>query len=332
MGSDWSPVMLLAHRKRGRGRLKFGLMGILIVLAVGCRSDATSGGGRRDEWMAALRSGTTAEKARAAEALGSVLRLQPNSPKVVSALALAVQDTSDAVRLAAASALSADGVDKFAAVSGLHAMIHDTAHPGVRASVAQLIAVLGEERARPLLPAIREALNDSNPRVRAAALESMSTLGSIESGDGALVADRSEDSAAMVRAAAFKTLKELRPPASVLLPVARRGLKDEVPQVRRSAALALCTLGQQARPALDDLIARLEDPDGRTVQSVVLAIAAIGPDAKRALPALNRLRDNEFTEIRNAARTATAAIQGEHGAKDRSPRLEPEPQCREEPS
>ena len=302
-------------------------MGIFLALAVGCRSDASSVGGKRDEWIAALNSGTTAERVRAAEELGGVLRLQPNSPKVVSALGLAVQDTSDAVRLAAASALSADGVDKFAAVSGLHAMIHDTAHPGVRASVAQLIAVLGEERARPLLPAIREALGDSDPRVRAAALESISMLGSIESGDGALVADRSEDSAAIVRAAAFETLRALRPPTSVLLPVARRGLKDEIPEVRKSAASALCTLGQHALPALDDLIAGLEDPDGRTVQSVIFAIAAIGQDAKRALPALHRLRSNKSPEIRNAVQNAISGIEGENEAKNRSPRLETDPQC-----
>lgn len=293
---------------------RFGLTGVLIAFVLACGSESGYRDLRSNDWIAALETGTTGERVRAAEALGSILRVRPSYPKVVKALSFAVQDTSDAVRLAAASALSADGVDKFAAVSGLHAMFHDTAHPDVRASVAQLVARLGAERARPLLPSMREALDDSNPKVRAAAVESIAILGSANSGDALLVARLAEDSAPAVRKAAFMALAALRPPASMLLPLARHGLNDSAPPVKSSAALALCSLGRDALPALDDLIVHLEDRDGTTVQSVIFAISSIGPDAKRALPALDSLERDNSGEVREAVKTALSVI------RDRSKR------------
>lgn len=284
-----------------------------MALVVGCNSEPGYGDRNSNELIAALKNGTTGEKVGAAEALGRILRVKPSYPKVVKALASAVRDTSDVVRLAAASALSAEGVDKFAALSGLHEMFHDTAHPDVRASVTQLIARLGAERARPLLPSIRQALDDLNPKVRVAALESIAIMGSANSGDAQLVARLAEDSVPAVRMAAFRALAALRPPASLLLPVTSRGLEDRAPEVRSSAALAICSLGQDALPALDNLIVHLDDPDPKTVQSVVLAIASIGPQAARARSALNPLKTAESILLRAAVEMAISSIAGGGG-------------------
>lgn len=143
-----------------------------------------------------LRTGNPHAQVRAAGALGKVLEIRPDYPKVVTALAVAVGDTSDEVRIAAASALSAEGVDPLAAVAGLHAILHDSAHANVRASIVLIIGRMGSKRARALLPSLREASNDPDARVRAPAVEAIGTIGLASVGDGQAIARLAGDSRA----------------------------------------------------------------------------------------------------------------------------------------
>lgn len=80
------------------------------------------------------------------------------------------------MRLSAAQALTAEGVDPLAAVAGLHEALHDSAHADVRASMALIIGTMGAKRARSLIPSLVEALEDPDAQVRAMAVASLGML------------------------------------------------------------------------------------------------------------------------------------------------------------
>jgi HEAT repeat protein len=261
---------------------------ILVLMCTGCDADPGHGGRSSRDWIRVLQTGDRAEKVRAAEALAKVLQIRPNYREVVEALALAVRDSVDEVRLAAASALSADGVDPLAAVAGLHEVLHDSAHADVRASIVLIIGSMGAERARPLLPTLSEALSDPDPRVRATALEAIGTIGSADTGQAQLVGRLAADSMPGVRRAALISLLNLRAPASFTVPIAKTALADSAAQVRNAAALTLGALGRDALPALTELTSALSDTDATVVRSVAFAIGSMGTAAASALPALRR--------------------------------------------
>jgi HEAT repeat protein len=242
-------------------------------------------------------------------ALGKVLEIRPDFPMVVDALANALSDTSDAVRIAAASALVADGVDPLAAVDGLHEVLHDSAHADVRASVAMIIGTLGPKRGIRLLPFLKEALDDPNAEVRAAAVEAIGVLGSAATGEAQSIIPLASDSMPQVRQAVLRTLLNLRADAHVTLPVAIPALGDADTGVRASAALALGALGPEASRAVPQLITALTDPNSNVVQAALFAITAVGPPARAALPALRRLQAKSSDELAAKVDDAIAILE-----------------------
>ena len=260
------------------------------IAAISCGSDPGYAGRSSREWIDDLETGDTRSKVEASSALGNVLEIRPDFPLVVVALANALRDTSDAVRIAAASALAADGVDPLAAVDGLHEALHDSAHADVRASVALIIGTLGPTRVIALLPFLKEALGDPNAEVRVAAVEAIGALGSAATGEAESIIPLARDSMPRVRQSVIRTLLNLRAEAGITLPVAIPALSDADPGVRASAGLALGALGNQAAPALPQLITALSDSNPNVVQSALFAITAVGPAARPALPALRRLQ------------------------------------------
>ncbi len=232
--------------------------------------------------------------------------VRPNYPEVVDALARSLRDTSDIVRLAAASALSAEGVDPRAAVSGLHEVLHDSAHADVRESMVLIMGAMGSERAVALLPSLREALADPDARVRSTAVEAIGTLGSVAAGEAQRIARLANDSMAAVRQAVYRALLNLRAPSTLTVPIAVSALSDSAARVRSSAALALGALGRDAAAAVPQLIRALDDEDPSVVRRAVFALSSIGPPARPALPKLKELE----SRLPGSALEAIAIVDG----------------------
>jgi HEAT repeat protein len=281
----------------------------LVAALVGCTSDPGYAGRSSDQWMEVLRAGDTRNKVDAANALRKVLEIEPNYPKVVNALAKALRDTSDEVRIAAASALSAEGVDPSVAVAGLHAVLHDSAHADVRRSIVLIIGNLDRKRAELLMPSLREAIGDPDASVRATAVQAIGVIGSSKS-EIAVVVGLARDESPNVRQAVLSSLTDLHADASVVLPIACDGLADNDPSVRMAAASALAALGPRASIAVPELVQALKDKDRAVVANVIQAIAAIGPKAKAAIPELTRLSRTEPANLARSAENALAVVQG----------------------
>ena len=149
---------------------------VFIALAMGCTSDPRVNGRSGEEWIQLLSAPEVERRVDAANSLGKILETRPDYTKGVKALGFAIGDTSDMVRLAAADALTAQGVDGLAALPGFHAALHDTAHPSVRAATAHFIGALGPHRGLPLVSSLLEATCDSVPEVRLAAINALRSL------------------------------------------------------------------------------------------------------------------------------------------------------------
>lgn len=291
---------------------------IAIILIAACAADVGYQGRSSDEWIEQLNSPDPSMRVAAASALGKILEINPNAGSVVEALTAAVGDSSDDVRLAAATALTTDSVDSRAAIAGFHAALHDSAHADVRASMAMIIGTLGARRGRVLVPFLSEALSDPSATVRATATESLGMLGAAARSVAPSVAKLVQDPDPLVRKAAIQTLFNLRADAAVTLPAARLALRDTSASVRTAAAYALWPLGAAASPALSDLVRVLDDSAPTVKAAAAFAIGGIGAAARSAIPALRRLRADSSQLVRSEAARAIASLENRVPAQGQS--------------
>lgn len=316
----------MSHATGSRLSLLFLVLNAGTMMA--CSSDPGHDGRSSREWISDLESGDTRMKVLAAEALREVLEIRPEYPEVVGALVAALRDTSDVVRIAAASALTAEGVDTRTAIDGLHAVMHDSAHADVRASVLLIISRLSPDRAVALLPYLCEVLEDPDARVRAAGVDAIGAMGSLAAAEIPAIAEMSSDSSFAVREAVLRALVSLRANPGLLLPLARRALSDSSAPVRVAAADALRSLGPASAPAVEDLAGALRDPSVTVMRSAVIAIGAMGPAARRALPALRRLETGLTNASVPLVRETIEVVEGTAGPVRRSPEPTLQERCR----
>lgn len=310
--------------------IRSALIASALAAAPACDSDPGHAGRTSRQWISSLKSGSETDKSEAAQALGKILEIRPDYPEVVTALVAALRDTSDVVRIAAASALTAEGVDTKAAIDGLHEVLHDTAHADVRTSAVLIISALGPERAGALLSYLCELLDDPSPKVRAAAVEAIGQLGAAAVPEIPAISRMLRDSAADVRQAVLQALVNLGAGSRTLVPAARAALSDSSSTVRASAADALRSLGSTAAPAVGDLSASLGDPDERVVRGAIVALGAIGPAARSALPSLRRLDANRRGGERALTQTI-AILEGRAVAGQGSSEPTVQDRCRNNP-
>lgn len=164
------------------------------------------------QWVSALRSGSVQDRVWAAGALG---RMKAESPAARDALIAALQDSSDAVSIAAAEALSGSigsqvrdyvlmrvwplagnehSPDRMAAVEVLARPAYSDPRsvpilvkalrdpsPGVRATAAMTLGRLGE-LAQPSVSALHETLRDTNELVRHEAQDAITAINGVKHG------------------------------------------------------------------------------------------------------------------------------------------------------
>jgi HEAT repeat protein len=165
-----------------------------------------------------------------------------------------LRDPAEGVRREAADQLVRLGPP---ATSWVIAAMRDS-NPVVRRLATSILPRTAPEKADRVVAALRTAARDSDPSVRAAAVEQM---------------------AAFVTGGPLSTGPESR---ELALGALRDSLRDAAPQVREAAGSTLWNLGPLARPAAGDLDRALDGPD-RTLRVIAAdALLKISPNESRA--------------------------------------------------
>jgi HEAT repeat protein len=298
--------------------------------------------------MKALQHPVPAVRAEAAEALG---RIGAKARDAVPALIECVEGLDGGVCASALTAIGDIGPEAKEAVPALEAALHSGTDTGEAArALAQLgeagIVVLGEalEHEDPTvrsqatnvlewfgsrgcddspvaaLPAVKRALKDKDPHVRARLLRlamqlsdaptalslvtqglkdpdpsvrvaAVSTLGDPAIDDKtatSLLLQALGDPEQAVRAEAVSTLGSIEPLPDEAVPAVIKTLEDSSEMVRYHAAQTLqgAHLGARARPAISVLVMML---NGRRADQAARLLIEFGPEARTAIPELTRL-------------------------------------------
>ena len=285
------------------------LAGALGVVLIACQGEPGYRGRSSREWITALGDSSPLVRMRAADALGNVLEIEPRSPNVVRALIAALADSVDRVRMAAATALVAQGVRAEGAVPGVHAALHDSAHAHVRAQAASILGSFGPSAGEGSIPALIEAVNDPASEVRAAALQALARFGRDASNALPEIRSRLEDASPNVRLRALEALASIEAADTVAVPAFREALSDSTAAVRASAAYFLGGLRAVAGPAVDALVVALGDPDSEVRAAAAYALGEIGPVARTAVPRLRILLGDQDSRVRQLAKDAISRIE-----------------------
>jgi HEAT repeat protein len=294
---------------------------ISATMIVGCPADPGYGGRTSADWIRQLSDPGDAQRQRAALALGEVLELQPNSPRVVAALVRALRDTVDGVRETAGVALNAPGVRVDAAMPVLVELLVDSAHSHTREHGAMIIGAFGS-RAAPAVPALVRALDDPIPEVRAAAAEAIGRVGPTAADAAAALGRHISDPSPAVRLKVVEATLNVRAPGDVALTVLTTALRDEVPPVRAAAGYAVGgMILSNGRPdtarvdaflaAVPDLLVALTDAEPSVRAAAAFALGQFGSRAPvSVLPALRRTAGDPDPVVRAAAEAAIATLEG----------------------
>lgn len=201
----------------------------------------------------------------------------------------------------------------------------------VRWTAAELLGKIQPE-AVSAIPALIEALKESDPHVRIVAVTSLGTMTSrpaeivpalisMLNGPARLSAIRAlsrfrhgaspaikpllelfqKDSDVEVRWNAARTLGKMGPVAKETIPQMIVGLEDKEDLIREHAAEALGDIGPEAHAGVPALTHALKDQVMKVRRDAARSLGLIGPAAKPALPALRECLKDAETQVREVA-------------------------------
>lgn len=205
----------------------------------------------------------------------------------------------------------------------------------LRSAAARSLGRMGTEVKDQVVPALTQALNDSQPSVRGAAAEGLALLAARDAivltnllkqkdvevrVQGALglallgkdakgavpdLIEAAKSSDGALRKAAFEALGGIGPDAKGAANVFIDGLKDGDKDIRLTAIRCVALLGPEARNAVPALVDCMRDPTYQ--KDALAAIGRIGPNAKAAAqPLADLLKDSD----KNLQELAMIAIAG----------------------
>ena len=251
-----------------------------------------------------------AEKVRSSASY-ALSNMEPKPTLVIPELKQLLRNKSADVRKNAVEALAAIQEPK-ALTSFLISSLGDK-DAGVRDTIAFYLAVSGENS----LPALRGALANENPAVRAGAALALGNLGRFARHDHASLVKELipsilsllNDKESAVRESAAEALYLIahREP-KIGVPALVTALKDQSPIVRRWSVLALGEIGPESKAAVSALTEALTDQSERVRKGAAAALGRIGPKAKAAVPALIIALEDRDVSVRGAAASGLAGI------------------------
>lgn len=263
----------------------------------------------------------------------------PKAAPAVDGLIRVLKQDNDKNRLAAIFILERIGP---AAAKAVPALIEAAQHPRDFHTQYHACIALGAigPQAKPATPVLLKLLNDKTTSIRAHAAEALGQIGPAI-GEEAIrrLTDALGDRNHIVKQSAVIALGRLGSAAKSALPSIDKALAEETIDTRVDAVTAiynitgdkqrvlpqliaevagdddpdaaadlLATFGDAARPAVPKFIKLLssENPDVR--YNGAMALGRLGPLAKDAVPALKTLADDEYADVRDAARNAIKRI------------------------
>jgi HEAT repeat protein len=313
---------------------------IALVFGAGCHTDPGYKGRPSEAWIAQLAEPGLDQRIEAATALGEVLRLQPNAPKVVTALVAALADTSDPVRVAAASAIRHAGRGgrrvreqlERDAVPAIAALLADSAHPAVRTQAVAVLRDFGPDAAPTSAPALAGALADPDPFVRRPAADALGALGEAARPVVQRIIAATRDADFRVRRAAARALALVGGPPATVGPALAAALRDTVELVREAAAEGMGERGadglrEWTAPSAGDPLGALRavatrDQNPRVRIAAVTALGLLGDAGSRR--ALRQARTDSDPTVRREAEHALSAVH-RRGGEDVEGDALPEP-------
>jgi HEAT repeat protein len=230
--------------------------------------------------LAELRSPEQSVRLRAIDTLAT---RGVKNPEVLAALTARLQDSSPTVRIRAAEALRQRGRSARSAGAALAEMATD-ANVQVRRTAVRAIRDIQPDP-KVVVPVLTRLVNDPDPAVRVAALDSLTAAG--KGAVPQLIEVLQEQDKAYW---ACQALGEIGPDASAAVPMLTKLLATAgSTELRREAALTLGAIGKDASEAAPLLVKTLEDPDYGVRMAAVFAIGRIGPAARSAESSLKRM-------------------------------------------
>ena len=280
---------------------------------MGCQRDASYRGRSTREWTRILDDPASADRVAAADALGQILRQRqgPPSTQAIDALLRALSDSSDDVRVAAAAALSTEGVPPEALVPGVHEALHDTAHADVREFAARVLGTFGAARGQSAVDALTEVLTDPSPGVRTAAAEGLGRIGAGATSAVPALVSLSRNPDVRSRTAAVNALGSVPGLPEASIPALQQALGDTEPTVRAAAASSLGRFRAQAAPAAGELVRLLKDADPDVRQSTAYAFGELGVSTPDVMAALTSGLSDPDLSVRRAVESSLARLRGQ---------------------
>jgi HEAT repeat protein len=269
---------------------------------LGSETDAAS----VPDLMRALESKDAVARGNAARALGE---MGPTGKVAVGSLLKALNDPDDVVRKLALEALTKIGTPDQGDVPSLVSTLKG-ANPGARAYAAGVLGKMGPQAraaTRPLL----DLLKDKDPAVRQSAARAVGKVGA-DSKDlvRTTLREALNDEDTDVRAAAAQGLAEL-PVTAADVPDVVALLKHADPGVREQAALALGGLGRDGKAAVKPLGQALQDQNAGVRQAALKSLGKLAPESRELMPDIQNAVKDSDRDVRRAALEALGAFGAE---------------------
>jgi len=162
-------------------------------------------------------------------------------------------------------------------------------------------------RLRLALPALKQALKDSDRIVRDQAIAKLGERGpAARSAEPALIELLKTEKGLSVRSRAAWALGRFGPAAKNAVPALIDALTDKHVTIRANSATALGRIGSET--AVGPLIVALDDPHSEVRAMAAQALGRFGPRARAAVPALRRLSDDKSQRVRKFATEALRRV------------------------
>jgi HEAT repeat protein len=235
----------------------------------------------------------------AREALGKIG--DPNRGDVAD-LSAALKEPSQEVRTFALQGLLSIELDAKTAATVYAAVVKDPDR-AMRLQAVRGLGKVGPKQRQVALPALLEALRDSDAEVRKVATEAMVALGPAAAGDvpALRAALKERNNPPELRAQAAKSLGGLGAGARAAVPELTDALRSPDVIVRRAAAGALAQVGTAAKDALVPLMDALQDKDKDVRRAGLDAVGKLGAEGKIASTEVAALLADADPELRKLA-------------------------------